>query len=412
MTDPSRTVVVAPDSFKGSATAAAVGAALAAGWSTERPGDRVVVLPMADGGEGTLDALEAAVPGGRRQPVLATGPDGRVRGTTWLRLPATPGLPGGTGVVELAETSGLPLLGGRLLPMTATTTGLGETIRAALTAGVSRLVVGLGGSASTDGAAGALAAMGALLLDGAGEPIGPGAAGLARLSRVERAGLVSIPVGGVDLLTDVDAPLTGPTGAAAVFAPQKGATAADMTQTDAALRAFAAILGTDPDMPGSGAAGGSAYGLAWWGGRIVPGSAAVAALVGLPAAIAAADVVITGEGRWDGQSATGKAPAYVAALAAAAAVPVLLVAGRIDAPTAGFVTAIALTDQAPAASTIADPLPYLRDAGAALARAFHRHRALSAPVSQTPASAEGPEALGAGVVGEAGHGPSPELRGR
>ncbi|WP_375400559.1 glycerate kinase [uncultured Amnibacterium sp.] len=370
MNNPSRTVVIAPDSFKGSATAVAVGAALAAGWSTERTGDRVVVLPMADGGEGTLDALEAAVPGGQRQPVLATGPDGRVRATTWLLLPATPGLPGGTGVVEVAETSGLPLLGGRLLPMTATTTGLGETIRGALTAGVSRLVVGLGGSASTDGAAGALAALGALLLDGAGAPIGAGAAGLAQLARIERAGLVPIPVGGVDLLTDVDAPLTGPTGAAAVFAPQKGATAPEVSWMDAALAAYAAILGADPDVPGSGAAGGSAYGLAWWGGRVVPGSAAVAALVGLPAAIAAADVVITGEGRWDGQSTTGKAPAHVATLAAAARVPVLLVAGRIDAPTTGFAAAVALTDQAPAESTIADPLPYLRAAGAALARAW------------------------------------------
>ena len=369
MTDPSRIVVIAPDSFKGSATAVAVGAALAVGWSVERPGDRVVVLPMADGGEGTLDALEAAVPGGQRQPMTATGPDGRARGTTWLRLPATPGLPGGTGVVELAETSGLPLLGGRLLPMTATTAGLGEAIRAALDAGVSRLTVGLGGSASTDGAAGALTALGALLLDAAGEPIGPGTAGLERLSRVERAGLIPIPVGGVDLLTDVDAPLTGPTGAAAVFGPQKGATPVDVTRMDAALRAYAAILGGDPGSPGSGAAGGSAYGLAWWGGRVVPGSAAVAALAGLPAAIASADVVITGEGRWDGQSAAGKAPAHVAALAVATGVPVLLVAGRIDAPTTGFAAAMALTDQAPAESTITDPLPYLREAGAALARA-------------------------------------------
>lgn len=368
MTGRGRTVVIAPDSFKGSATSAVVGAALAAGWSAQRPCDRVVVLPMADGGEGTLDAVESAVPGGRRHVLDATGPDGRVRRATWLQLPASPGLPGGTAVVELAETSGLPPLGGRLLPMTATTSGLGEAIRAALTAGVSRVVVGLGGSASTDGGAGALAALGARLLDDTGAPIGAGAVGLARLARVDRAALVPLPPGGVLLLTDVDAPLTGPHGAAAVFGPQKGATPADTDRMDAALTAFASMLGLDSSSPGSGAAGGSAYGLAWWGGRIVPGSGAVAELVRLPAAVASADLVITGEGRWDGQSVTGKAPAHVATLAAAAGVPALLVAGRIDAPATGFAEALALTDQAPSASTIADPLPFLRAAGAELAR--------------------------------------------
>lgn len=362
------TVVIAPDSFKGSATSTAVGAALAAGWSTQRPDDLVVVLPMADGGEGTLEAVESAVLGGRRHALMATGPDGRARRATWLQLPASPGLPGGTAVVELAETSGLPLLGSRLLPMTATTTGLGEAVRAALAAGVSRVAIGLGGSASTDGGAGALTALGARLLDDTDAPIGPGAAGLARFARADRSALLPLPVGGVELLTDVDAPLTGPRGAAAVFAPQKGATAADVARMDAALAAFASILGLDPGRPGSGAAGGSAAGLAWWGGRIVPGSVAVAELVRLPAAVASADVVITGEGRWDGQSSTGKAPAHVAALAAVSGVPVLLAAGSIDAPTTGFTRAVALTEQASSAATIADPLPFLREAGARLAR--------------------------------------------
>lgn len=370
MTDSPRTVVIAPDSFKGSARSAEVGAALAAGWAAERPADHVVVLPMADGGEGTLDAVEAAVPGALRQSVTATGPDGRMRRTTWLRLPAAPGLPGGTGVVELAETSGLPLLGDRLLPMTATTRGLGEAMRIALDAGVSRLVVGLGGSASTDGAAGALAALGARLLDDRAEPIGPGAAGLARLAGVGRAALPDVPIGGVDLLTDVTAPLTGPRGAAAVFAPQKGATAAEVALMDAALSAFAVLLGVDPDVPGGGAAGGAGAGLAWWGGALRTGATAVAELVGLPAAVAAADVVITGEGRWDGQSTTGKAPAHVAALAAASGVRALLVAGRIDAPTTGFDRAVALSDLAPAAETIARPLPFLHRAGAELARSW------------------------------------------
>ncbi len=179
------TVVFAPDSFKGSATAAEVASALATGWSSVRPGDRVVLAPMADGGEGTLDAFEVAVPGSTRRPVRVTGPDGAPRDASWLLLPD------GTAVVELAETSGIGLMPS-LAPFDAQTTGFGQAIAAALDAGATGLLLAIGGSASTDGGAGMLTALGARLLDAAGGAVVPGNRGLASLDRVE-LGLRALP---------------------------------------------------------------------------------------------------------------------------------------------------------------------------------------------------------------------------
>ncbi|WP_203579917.1 glycerate kinase [Microbacterium hibisci] len=369
------TVVIAPDSFKGTIGAASAADALAAGWIRERPDDRVRLMPMADGGEGTVDAFAAAVPGARRMPVTVTGPEGTPVAASWVLLPPTPDAADGTAVVELASTSGIELLGTppRLRPFDAHTRGFGEAIAAALDHGVSRLVLGIGSSSSTDGGAGMLTALGARFTDAAGRPIADGARGLGAVAAADLSGLVPLPPGGVTVLSDVTNPLLGARGAAAVFGPQKGAGVDDVPVLDAALARLAALLEADTDAAGAGAAGGTGFGLLAWGARLVPGSAAVAELVGLDAAVAAASVVLTGEGSYDGQSAAGKVPAHVGAVAAAAGVPVALVAGRIaaDADVSGFVATASLTDLAGSgAAAMAETARWLVEAGAQLAREF------------------------------------------
>jgi glycerate 2-kinase len=386
-----RRVVIAPDSFKGTISAADAAAALAEGWRSVAPDDVLIERPMADGGEGTLDAIARARPDARRMPLRATGPDDRAVDAHWLLLTEADGSL--TGVVELAATSGLTLLD-TPLPVDAHTVGLGEAMLAALDAKVGRLVIALGGSASTDGGAGALAALGARLLDSAGRPVARGLRGLSALDHVPVDALRRPPAGGAVILADVDAPLLGPRGAAAVFGPQKGLDSAHHLAADAALahwgRALCAALGHDADAlaasPGAGAAGGTAFGLLAWGATLSPGAAAIADLLALPAAIADADLVITGEGRFDAQSAGGKAPALVAALAAAAGVPCTLVAGEIseigeigaigatepaDARAGAFASMLALSALAGSReAALAEPARWLRVAGAALAEQF------------------------------------------
>ena len=217
--------------------------------------------------------------------------------------------------------------------MGAQTTGLGELLGRALDAGAGRILVGLGGSASTDGGTGALAALGARFLDAYGQPLPPGGGGLAALSRVDLSGLRAPSAGGVTCLTDVTAPLLGPRGAAAVFGPQKGADKAQIARLEAGLARLAGVLGGDPAAPGAGAAGGTGYGLAAaWGAALAPGAAELARLAGLDRALAGADLVITGEGRFDETSLTGKTCGTVIAAAAAVGVPVALVAGQVSWP--------------------------------------------------------------------------------
>lgn len=351
------TVLVAPDSFKGTAAARDVATAIADGWRSVRPDDEVRMLPLADGGEGTLDAIEAAVPGSeRRDAGLVTGPDGRPVRAHWLHLPT------GEAVVELAVSSGLPLMAA-LDPLGATTRGLGEVIAAALDAGATSVVVALGGSASTDGGAGALAALGARFLDAHGAELPDGGGALAHLAAVDVEGLAAPPPGGVRVLTDVTSPLLGPDGAAAVFGPQKGASPAEVERLDAALARLAALAGGDPAVPGTGAAGGTAFGLSTlWGARIEAGAPAIAALTGFAAAIRAADLVLTGEGRFDEQSTRGKVVGHAIDRARAAGVPVAVVAGRVDATPPGW--AASLTGLAGGAeAAMADPLRWLHEAG-------------------------------------------------
>ncbi|MET8912015.1 glycerate kinase [Micromonospora sp. NPDC004551] len=356
-------VVVAPDSFKGTITAGDAARALARGWLARRPGDDVRLLPLADGGEGTLDAFAAARPDAEHHTITVPGPDGRPVAADWLLLPDR------TGVLELARSSGLPLMAAPD-PLGAHTYGLGAVARAALDAGATRLVVGLGGSASTDGGTGALRALGLRLHDDHGRDLPLGGAALTDLAHLDTTGLLPPPPGGVRLLVDVTAPLTGPAGAAAVFGPQKGAQPADVTLLDTALRRLAGLAGGDPDEPGAGAAGGTAYGLAaLWGATIVPGATTIADLVGLPGALAGADVVLTGEGRFDETSLTGKVVGSLLDSAASTGVRVAVAAGQVAGPVPGSVSAaVSLVDLAGSVdAALHDPGRWLAEAGAVLA---------------------------------------------
>ncbi|GAB2462206.1 glycerate kinase [Conyzicola lurida] len=365
----SLSIVIAPDSFKGSLSARDVADAIAAGWRSVRPHDSLTLVPQADGGEGTLDAVEAAVPGSvRRGAGLVTGPDGRPTPGEWLELP------GGVAVVELAQASGLPLMRS-LDPLGATTRGLGEVIRAALDAGATSLVIGLGGSASTDGGTGALSALGLRLTDAAGATLADGGAALARLAAVDDAALIPAPPGGVLLLSDVTAPLLGPAGAAAVFGPQKGAGPVEVAQLDAALATLASVLGGDPALPGTGAAGGTGYGFeAAWGARIESGADYLAGLGGLGAAVDGAQVLLLGEGRFDTQSLGGKVVGQLLQRAEAHGVRPGVIAGQVAATAVVGgepVWTCALVDIAGSLdAAIAEPAHWLREAGAAAARHF------------------------------------------
>lgn len=359
-------VVIAPDSFKGSATATEVASSIAEGWRSERPSDDIVMLPQADGGEGTIDAVAAALPGASFHTVDVVGPDGRHVDARWLRLPD------GAAVVEFAESSGLPLMR-ELDALGASSIGLGQVIAAALDDGARSLVIGLGGSATTDGAAGALQSLGLSIRDAAEAELAPGGGALAGLAVVDRTGLRPAP-DSVRLLTDVDNPLLGPRGAAATFAPQKGAGPADVALLERGLTAWAAALGGDPELPGAGAAGGAGYGFsAAWGAEIVPGARAIAELSGLVDAARPADVLILGEGRFDHTSLRGKVVGHALGLAGPAT-RVIVIAGSVAAepvlPDGRPVASLSLTELAgsgEAAQT--DALRWLRVAGEAAARA-------------------------------------------
>ena len=318
-------IVAAPDSFKGSIGAAEAAAALARGWRDARPSDEVLQLPLADGGEGTLAVLAASVPASRRHTATVSGPGRAQVSASWLEIG------GNEHIIELATAAGLTQLR-KLDPLHAHSYGVGELMRHALNAGARRIVIALGGSACTDGGSGALAALGARFLDASGRELPRGGAALSRLARVDLSGLRPPPPLGVACLTDVRAPLLGPGGAAAVFGPQKGAGPAEIAALEAGLAQLATVLGGEPDAPGAGAAGGTGYGLAAvWGAVLQAGAAAIAAIAGLPEALAGADLVITGEGQHDATSQSGKVVGAVLALAAAAGVPAVVVAGVLAA---------------------------------------------------------------------------------
>lgn len=323
-------IVVAPDSFKESLSASQVAEAIARGWLRVFPEAEVVLKPMADGGEGTVDAVLAAC-GGERREVRVSGPLGVPVAAHWGWLD------GATAVLEMAAASGLHWVApGQRDATRASSHGTGELIRAALDAGAQRIILGLGGSATNDAGAGLLQALGARFLDADNVALEPGGLALARLDRIDLSGLDPRLLNvRVEVAADVDNPLCGPRGASHVFGPQKGASAAQVLELDAALghlaQVVAATLGQDHSgFPGVGAAGGLGFAArAFLHAQFRPGIELVAELSGLAAALQGADLVITGEGRLDSQSLHGKTPVGVARVAAAAGVPVIALAGSL-----------------------------------------------------------------------------------
>ncbi|MFG2510942.1 glycerate kinase [Streptomyces sp. NPDC048584] len=370
-------VLVAADKFKGSLTAVEVAERVTAGLRRIVPDLTVEALPVADGGDGTVAAAVAA--GFQRREVRVAGPLGD-------QVTAAYALRDGTAVVEMAEASGLQRLpSGVLAPLTASTYGSGELLRAALDAGARSIVFGVGGSATTDGGAGMLSALGARFVTASGEPVAPGGGGLAELASADLSGL-DPRLGSVEfvLASDVDNPLTGPKGAPAVYGPQKGASPEDVERLDAALAHFAKVLegAVGPKAaeyaasPGAGAAGGIGYGALLLGAVFRPGIEVMLDVLGFAPALDRADLVITGEGSLDEQTLHGKAPAGVAAAARAADKEVVAVCGRLTLPPevlgrAGIRRAYALTDLEPdVAKCVAEAGPILERTAERIARDF------------------------------------------
>lgn len=324
-------VVVAPDSYKGSLSALGVADAMERGIRSVFAGAEVIKVPIADGGEGTVEALVAAT-GGTLRHAAVRGPLGEPVRAHWGVLGD-----GATAVIEMAAASGLPLVPRhRRDPRVTTTAGTGELVRAALDAGIGRIVVGIGGSATNDGGAGMARALGVRFLDAAGRELPEGGAALARLSRIDLSGLdPRLAAATVEVACDVDNPLTGPRGASAVYGPQKGATPAVVAELDAALARFAEVAraATGRDVsgrPGAGAAGGLGAGLLFFTpATLRPGVEIVLAATRFEERVAGADLVITGEGRTDFQTAMGKAPVGVAAAARRHGVPVICLSGGL-----------------------------------------------------------------------------------
>lgn len=367
-------VLIAPDKFKGCLTAAEVAAAVASGLHEGHPGLDVVQVPVADGGDGTVAAALSA--GFKLVEVDTVGPTGQPIRTGYAVAEHR-------AVVELADVVGLARLPEqRLDALGASTLGLGVVIEHALERGATEVVLGLGGSASTDGGAGMVQALGASLTDAAGREIGPGGAALSHVSGLDLTGLQP-KLDGVRFVVacDVDNPLLGPHGAAAVFGPQKGAGQPEVEQLEAALTQWAGVVAhtidTDlSDQPGAGAAGGTGFAaLALLDAELRPGIELVLELVGFDRLLDGADLVVTGEGSLDEQSLSGKAPVGVAQAARRAhpPVPVIAVAGRSTLSQqrlqeAGIARAYPLHDLEPdLASSMAHAASLLRTVGTTIA---------------------------------------------
>src|SRR5580700_4545772 len=346
-------VLVAPDKFKGSLAATEVAARVAAGLARAGFRGEVVQLPVADGGDGTVDAAVSA--GYRRVEVEVRGPTGRPVTAAFALLDET-------AVIEAAQASGLALLApGQLAPLTASTWGVGELVLAAIRMGAKRIVLAVGGVATTDGGAGLLEALGARLTDASGNPLPPGGAALARLATLDLSGLRDLSRVEFQLASDVNNPLLGPSGAAAVYGPQKGAAPGDVKLLEAGLATWADV---------AGAAGGLGFAAQlFFGARMRPGIEVLLEMLSFGAQLDGARLVITGEGSLDAQSLHGKAPVGVARAAAAhdPPVPVVAVAGVCGlAPAelreAGFAACYAIADIEPDLNrSIAEAGPLLEE---------------------------------------------------
>ncbi|NBA98685.1 glycerate kinase [Pseudomonas sp. R5(2019)] len=324
-------VVIAPDSFKDSLGAAEVAAAIALGLKEVYPDATLVECPMADGGEGTVDAILAAVNGERRSSVVS-GPLGSPVTARWGWLPESR-----TAIIEMAEASGLQLVPlERRDACVSSTFGTGELVLQALDAGAQKVILTIGGSATNDGGAGMLQALGARLLDASGQPLAAGGLPLSQLATLDLHALdPRLTDVQFEVAADVDNPLCGPHGASHTFGKQKGASPEQILQLDAALGHFAdctaAALGTDRrEEPGAGAAGGIGFAAkAFLKATFRPGVEVVAELAGLDAHVRDADLVITGEGRFDAQTLRGKTPLGVTRVARRYGIPVVVLAGTL-----------------------------------------------------------------------------------
>lgn len=325
-------ILIAPDSYKGSLTALDVAEAIERGAKRAFPAAAFDLVPIADGGEGTVDALVAAT-GGTFKETTVRGPLGDPVKAKWGMFGD-----GTTAVIEMATASGLPLLlPDRRDALNACTYGTGELVRAALDAGASAIILGIGGSATNDGGAGFAKALGAKFLDASGKELPPGGAALANLASIDLSGLdPRLGKTAIRVACDVDNPLCGPRGASAVFGPQKGATPALVKQLDAALAVFASIAAKATgktgvaETAGAGAAGGLGAGLLYFtGATLMPGVALVLEAVKFDERVQKADMVFTGEGRTDFQTAYGKAPAGVAQAAKKHKIPVICLSGGL-----------------------------------------------------------------------------------
>ena len=324
-------IVFAIDSFKGSLSSLEAGNAAAEGAKRAFPDAECVVRPLADGGEGTVEALAAGL-GGELRTVMVTGPAGRPTDAVY-------GIVGETAILEMAQAAGITLVSGaEKNPLHTTTFGVGEMIRDALAHGCRRFIVGIGGSATNDGGAGMLQALGFRLLDKAGQEIPRGGEGLARLDRIDRAAVLpELATCAFRVACDVTNPLCGALGASAVFGPQKGATPEMVATLDAALAHFAEVSGGEPETAGAGAAGGLGFAFrTFLGGELKRGVEIVLEETRLAEAIQEADLVVTGEGRLDAQTVMGKAPIGVARLAKRFGKRVIAFSGCVT-PDAGAV---------------------------------------------------------------------------
>ena len=360
-------VIIAPDSFKGTISAGDAARAIASGWRSVRPHDEILLRPMADGGEGTLDAFEMAVPGSIRMPVTVQGPDNNPVEPRGCCCPQARSTQAERPSSSSPTPAGSPC-STRCCPSTPTRSASGRRSRPPSTTACTALLLAIGGSSSSDGGVGALAALGAQFIDPTGRPIRLGNRGLGQLARIRFDEMRALPAGGAQILSDVNNPLLGTLGAATVFGPQKGASPEQVEGIESGLQRLARLLPGFAESPGAGAAGGTGFGLLHWGATLTPGASAIGEAMGLADATASASVVITGEGRYDNQSAAGKVPSYLAGLAAASGATALLVAGAIQAPSEQFAAAISLSELAGSSeAAMADPERWLRAAGARLA---------------------------------------------
>lgn len=340
--------VLVPDSFKGTLRSQDICGILREEILRARPAAQVVSIPVADGGEGSVDAFLEAV-GGRRIETPCHGPHSESM-TGFYGL-----LPDGTAVIEMAAAAGLPLVGDRLEPDMTTTYGVGELIAHAVKQGARRIILGLGGSATNDGGCGAAAALGARFSDTQGRQFIPTGGTLDRIARVDLCGQMTLPE--ITVMCDIDNPLCGPAGASAVYGPQKGADRAMVERLDLNLAHLAAVIRRDlgkdiAELPGAGAAGGMGGGaVAFWNGRLQMGIETVLDTVGFDDVVQGARMVFTGEGRLDSQSLRGKVIAGVARRAARQGVPVVAVVGAVGDGADGIynmgVSAVFTTNHAP-----------------------------------------------------------------